>query len=163
MLVMSRLPHQLEGTTPFPNLLLDGVMPKLSDTEWRLLCVVVRQTYGWRLPDGSRKPLDWLSHAQLRRKTGRSSAAISRAIDCLVRRKLLAVRDLNGQILVTAAERRRSRHRLGFSLNEPGNRTAVKRMRQFAFTNRKCENNKRNFDKRKQQHGLVRGDPNAKT
>jgi len=29
------------NTTPFPNYLLNEVMPTLKDTEWRLLCVIV--------------------------------------------------------------------------------------------------------------------------
>lgn len=32
-------PRLVQGTTPFPNQLLDRVMPKLRDTEWRLLSI----------------------------------------------------------------------------------------------------------------------------
>ena len=105
------------GTTPFPDLLLDRLMPRLRDTEWRLLCVVVRQTYGWVSSDGRPKQTDWLSHAQLRRKTGRSSAAISLAIDFLCRNGLVEIEDGQGLPLKTAFERRSHRGRLHFRVN----------------------------------------------
>jgi len=144
---------QIWGTTPVPNFLLDKAMPRLRDTEWRLLCVVVRQTCGWTLEDGTRKQVDWLSHFQLKRKTGRSSAAVSRAIDVLVRAELIVVRDLFGQTLLTASERRRSHSRLSFGLNpEIGSAGYVKRFAHQRFQISKRKNDKRNLDKRKQQH-----------
>lgn len=142
----------IRGTTPVPNFLLDRVMPRLRDTEWRLLCVIVRQTSGWILKDGTRKQADWMSHFQLRRKTGRSSAAVSRAIALLVRAKLIIVRDSFGQPLMTAAERRRSHSRLSFSLNPDIESLAFhKRFAYRRFQNSKRKNNKNNLDKRKQQ------------
>ena len=48
-------------STPFPSHLLDDAMPLLSDTEWRVLCVVVRQTLGWEDGQGGRKREDWLT------------------------------------------------------------------------------------------------------
>jgi hypothetical protein len=106
------------GTTPFPNFLLDGVMPTLRDTEWRVLCVVVRQTRGWRDPQtGRRKQSDWLTHRQLQRRTGRASAAVCRAIDSLVHLELIEVRDELGKMLPTADDRRRSGRRLYYRLH----------------------------------------------
>jgi hypothetical protein len=105
------------GTTPFPNFLLDRVMPRLTDTEWRLLCVIVRQTFGWHLGGGVRKKADWMSHFQLKQRTGRESAAISRAIAGLVRAGLIAVRDEHGRPLYTAYMRRRSHEHLVFSFH----------------------------------------------
>jgi Bacteriophage replication protein O len=151
----NRTPHsQLSGTTPFPNFLLDRVMPRLTDTEWRVLCVVVRQTFGWRDADGNRKKADWLSHFQLKRKTSRASAAISRAIDVLVRSGLIAVRDLDGRYLHSTDSRRRSQSRLCFSVHPLV--SSVNFQKSFGsayFRSSKSENNKRNFDKRKQQRG----------
>jgi phage replication O-like protein O len=132
------------GTTPFPNQLLDGAMPHLTDTEWRVLCVVVRQTFGWQ------KRSDWLSHAQLKRRTGRQSAAISRAIDRLVRAGLLTVTDRFGRPLGTSEMRRRSHDRLVFSL-------PLTRSRFFLHflldRSSRSENDNRKTDKRKQQQG----------
>lgn len=144
---------QIRGTTPVPNFLLDKVLPRLRDTEWRLLCVIVRQTSGWTLEDGTRKQVDWLSHFQLKRKTGRSSAAVSRAIDVLVRAGLILVRDLFGQPMLSAAERRRSHSRLSFGVNpEIGSWKFHKRFSHHRFQISKRKNDKRQLDKRKQQH-----------
>lgn len=104
-------------STPFPNALLDHVMPTLRDTEWRLLCVVVRQTLGWSSGgNGRRKQRDWLSHRQLTRRTGRASGAISKAIDALVRSAYIEVTDEEGCQLLSPAERRRSNARLHYRL-----------------------------------------------
>lgn len=144
--------NKLRQTTPVPNLLLDKVMPRLRDTEWRLLCVVVRQTLGWELADGTRKQSDWLSHFQLKRRTGRSSSAVSRAINVLVKARLIVVRDSFGVPLTTAAERRRSHSRLTFSVNPDIEREAFyKRFAHHRFQISQWRNDKRQLDKRKQQ------------
>jgi hypothetical protein len=107
------------NSTPFPNALLDRVMPSLRDTEWRILCVVVRQTLGWRSVGGKhRKTTDWLTQGQLKRRTGRESAAVSQAIECLTRKGLLHVRDERGVVLRSARARRRNRGRLYFTTGE---------------------------------------------
>ncbi|MBX3117418.1 MAG: replication protein [Fimbriimonadaceae bacterium] len=141
------------GTTPFPNFLLDRVMPRLTDTEWRIICIIVRQTYGWSIGSGIRKGSDWLSHFQFKRKTGRQSAAISRAIDVLVRSGLIAVRDRHGYGLYTPAARRRSHSHLNFALHpQVATPKFQKRFALARFRSSEYVNNKRNFDKRKQQH-----------
>lgn len=93
-------------STPFPNPIIDDVMPELRDTEWRVLCVILRSTAGWSAP-GGRKRQDWLTSAQIRKRTGRSSEAVSKAIDRLVRLRLIAVTGSGGQVLHTPAARRR--------------------------------------------------------
>lgn len=106
----------LRRTTPFPNYLLDVVMPRLSDTEFRIISAIVRATAGWRNPDGSRKTSAWLTHWQLKARTGRHSAAVSRAIEELVLKGLIDVRDRESRPLRTAADRRRSHSVLCYSL-----------------------------------------------
>lgn len=103
-------------TTPFPSYLLDDIMPLLSDTEWRLLCVVVRQTLGWEDGQGGRKREDWLTQSQLKARTGRASEAVSRAIDGLVQKGLIQVHSEAGELLMTPQERRRCPGRLLFAL-----------------------------------------------
>lgn len=105
------------GTTPFPNVLLDMFMPVLSDTSWRVLCVVARQTLGWNAGGGTRKREDWLAHSQLKKRTGRHSEAISRAIQDLIERGLIEVRDQNGQMVSDAQQRSRYGVHLYFSLS----------------------------------------------
>jgi hypothetical protein len=142
------------GSTPFPNSLLDKVMPRLTDTEWRLICVVVRQTFGWQSGNGKRKTSDWLSHYQLKRRTGRSSSAISRAIDVLARAGLLDIRDPQGQSLDSAVARRHSHHHLIFGLNpDLWSEQVQERLRLRTFRISKSGNDKRNPYKRKEQHG----------
>lgn len=118
----------MTGTTPFPNHLIDRELPRLRDTEWRLLCVVVRQTVGWRRASGERKESDWLTQSQLMRRTGRSSEALAAAIDGLVKRGLIRVRSVAGDDLPTASLRRRHRGHLYYSLAEKAN--TEKRIRQ---------------------------------
>jgi len=106
------------NSTPFPNYLIDEVMPTLKDTEWRVLCVIVRQTMGWKTPQsGQRKTRDWLSQSQLQARTGRATEALSRAIDTLVRRRLVEVWNDQGEVLLTPQARRRYGGRLFFGLS----------------------------------------------
>lgn len=117
------------GTTPFPDWLLDKLMPRLRDVEWRLVCVLVRQTLGWQTGDGGHKHSDWLSHSQLRRRTGRSSSAISPAIEFLCRNRLFEIDDGQGKPLRTAFDRRKHRGRLYFKLNMERLKHKQKRLR----------------------------------
>lgn len=104
-------------STPFPNILIEKVMPKIGDTEWRVLTVVVRATLGWIDPvTGYRKNRSWITSGELRRRTGRSSSAISLAVDRLVKSNLLDVTDSRGTVLSTAAARRRAMGRLYYGL-----------------------------------------------
>ena len=103
-------------STPFPNRLLDDFMPILSDTEWRVLCVVARQTLGWEDGQGGRKAADWLTQSQLKARTGRASEAVSRAIDGLVRKGLIQVCSEAGEVLATPQARQRCTGRMLFGL-----------------------------------------------
>ena len=128
---MPRIQHTFEGhfsqmkpsniyanTTPFPNYLLNEVMPILKDTEWRLLCVIVRQTLGWKdATTGTRKSSDWMTRAQLIEKTGRNSEALSNALDSLIRQNVVEAQDGKGKSLRTPQERRQVRGRTYYSLH----------------------------------------------
>lgn len=108
--------------TPMPNRFIDKAMPALSDTAWRLLCVVTRQTLGWKqsgsLEDSDeRKTSDWLTHSQLIARTGRSSEAVSRALGDLVRADLVEVHNERGEPMLTPQARRRNGGRLYYRLS----------------------------------------------
>ncbi len=104
--------------TAFPNALVDEEMPNLSDTEWRILCVLVRQTLGWQEErGGSRKVRDWLTNSQLKTRTGRESAAVSRAIQSLLIKRLIVVEDSEGKPLLASRQRQRQLGRLYFRLH----------------------------------------------
>ena len=100
---------------PFPAALLDEQMPRLKDTEWKLLCVIVRQTLGWQKGKG-RKKRDWMTQKQLMKRTGRASAALSAALDVLVRENLVECYDSEGETLLSPRHRRNHRGRVYFSL-----------------------------------------------
>ena len=105
---------------PFPALYVDQVMPGLSDTEWRILCVVIRQTLGWRDEKRDdtkvRKGRDWLSHRQLKERTGKSTDSVSRGIQSLIELNLIVVEREDGTLIHHPKARRRERARLYFKL-----------------------------------------------
>lgn len=105
------------GWTPFPNSLIDLYMPKLTDTEWRILVTVVRQTLGWQHDQsGKRRPRVCLSHWQLKKRTGRQSAAISAAVESLSAHCLIIIRDGTGVLLDSPRQRRSAKTTLYFEL-----------------------------------------------
>jgi hypothetical protein len=145
---------QTGGTTPFPNTLIDRVMPHLTDTEWRVLVVIVRQTFGWSAGKGKRKAVDSLSHAQFKAKTGREGAALSRAIDRLVRMGLVLLKDQEGRLMDSAKARRRSMSRLYFSSRMPALDPLLDHARKRTS---KSENNKTKLYKIKQTQAELFG------
>lgn len=109
--------RKLIQTTPFPNILIDEVMPRLKDTPWRVLCVVVRQTLGWHdKTSGRRKERDWLTRSQLKVRTGRNSEAISLAIDTLVKQGYITAQNSADMLLKTPSERRNNHGRIYYGL-----------------------------------------------
>ena len=84
-----------------PVLFVDEWMPLLKDTELRVLLAVLRQTQVL----GRETPTTWLTHRELRRRTGRASEAVTAAIANLVRLGLLETLDEGGRMLVSPAER----------------------------------------------------------
>lgn len=98
----------LPNTTQTPNILFNGIMKEMSDTELRVVLVVIRATLGWIADSktGMRKTEDWISHSQLKKKTGRESGAISQAIDSCIRKQWIEARDKNGNVLDTKIKRR---------------------------------------------------------
>lgn len=89
---------QLEnGFTPIANELMDALVKvDLSGTEWRVLLLILRQSYGW-----SRKSAD-LSHNDIARRTGMSRGAAIKAVKRLIARRMLTKdsiqMDTNGSI-----------------------------------------------------------------
>lgn len=105
-------------SVPFPAELLDRAMPHLTDTEWRLLCVVVRQTLGWQdKQTGGRKQKDWLTQTQLTARTGRTAKPVAQAISSLTAKQLIQVVSDDGEALLTPAQRRRYAGRHWFQLH----------------------------------------------
>ena len=108
----------LAPVVPIPALYIDTVMPALSDAEWRVLCVVIRQTLGWVDADNKklRKGRDWITHSQFKARTCKSGDSISKAIASLVQLSLIVVESEDGELLAYASARRRARSRLYYRL-----------------------------------------------
>jgi len=98
----------IPNTTQTPNIIFNGLMREMSDTDLRVVLCVVRATFGWIADPrtGMRKEEDWISHWQLSKKTGRSGRALSTAIDRCIKKNWIEARDENGVILDTKAKRR---------------------------------------------------------
>lgn len=107
----------IPNTTQIPNNLFNGEMLKMKDTELRITLIVARKTLGWieNLETGMRKEEDWISHSQLTKLTGRSSRALSTAIENCIKYKWIEARNEQGEILDTKQKRvgKRIFYRLG--------------------------------------------------
>ncbi len=106
------------NTTPTPNIIFNGLMRKMNDTEFRIVMLVVRATLGWEADKEThmRKVEDWISSSQLREKTGRESAAITKAIDHCINEGWIEARNKGGIILDT--KKKRSGNNLYFRLGK---------------------------------------------
>lgn len=98
----------LPNTTQTPNIIFNGLMREMTDTELRVVLIVTRATLGWILDKETkmRKTQDWISHSQLKKKTGRESGAISKAIDGCIQKQWIEARDKDGNVLDTKIKRR---------------------------------------------------------
>ena len=76
---------------PIYNAVFDLIMPQLSPSAWKVLCVAIRQTWGWVAdPKGDpkvRRQRDRISYSQFQAKSGiKSRATISKALnECLTK------------------------------------------------------------------------------
>jgi len=86
-------PFEKPGYTMFKNAILDHIMPNLSGSGWKILCVAIRQTIGWvdEETDSGRKETDRISYTQFMEKSGIGSfSTVSKAIkECLAKGYLL--------------------------------------------------------------------------
>lgn len=80
--------------TSTPNFILDTYQPILKPSEFSILMVIVRQTYGWfDHKMKSHKRRDWISHRLFSSKTGLCPKTISTVIDNLDSRKMIRTSD----------------------------------------------------------------------
>lgn len=101
----------LPNTTQIPNVILDDWMPRLNDSEFKILLVVTRQTLGWVMDDdsGRRKERDWLAMSQIELKTGGKRRTISDAIKNLIEiHGLIEATDAQGNLLDSGEKRQRN-------------------------------------------------------
>ena len=98
------MPIHDHSWTKVPNLVFDNLMPTLKDTELRILLILIRSTSGW---NRSGSPVI-LPYHQLKKRAGRGSEAISKAIAELSRLGLIHKRQ---PITQTTTGKSKHRHR----------------------------------------------------
>lgn len=96
-----------ENYTKTPNILFDQLLRELSNSELKILLVIIRQTNGW-LDRKSRKykTRDRITYSQFILKTGISRRVISIAINSLLERNLIEITDTIGNVLHTPKNRK---------------------------------------------------------
>lgn len=94
-------------TTQVPNILFDTYLSSFTESELKVILVVIRQTLGWKdMRTGNRKVRDRISGSQFREKTGLSKRVITNAIAKLSERGLLEITDYNGAKLSHSLDRK---------------------------------------------------------
>ena len=88
-------PFARPGFTMFNNYILDHIMPDLSASGWKVLCVAIRQTIGWQdnEAESGRREMEVISYSQFRQMTGiGSDQTVARAIkECVDKGYMLRV------------------------------------------------------------------------
>src|SRR5436190_1188405 len=96
-----------QQTTQVPNILFDTHLPNLTESELKMLLVIIRQTNGWIDPKTrQRKTRDRISHNQFIQKTGLSRRVISKTLKSLISKGLVTVTCHDGNILHKSEERK---------------------------------------------------------
>jgi len=96
-----------QQTTQFPNSLVDTHLPNLTESEIKMVLVILRQTNGWvDKRTGGRKTRDWISHGQFMKKTGLCRRVISKSLQSLVEKDLIQITCKFGNTLHKPEERK---------------------------------------------------------
>jgi phage replication O-like protein O len=94
-------------TTQVPNIIFDLHLPALSESELKVLLVIIRQTIGWIDPyTKRRKTRDWISHSQFIKKTNLSRKSISEALKSLCLKNIIRITNFKGEPLFYSWERK---------------------------------------------------------
>lgn len=124
-----------QQTTQVPNIVFDTHLSSLTESEMKLLLVIIRQTFGWfDKATGQRKTRDRISHGQFMKKTGLSRRVISQALKSLIEKNLVTVTCENGKILHQATERK-GVARLFYSFLQEPVRPKVMPMQMYGIRN----------------------------
>lgn len=94
-------------TTQVPNILFDTHLPNLTESELKLVLVILRQTNGWiDRRTGQRKTRDRISHSQFMKKTGLCRRVVSKALQSLVDKGLIQITCQYGNSLQLPEDRK---------------------------------------------------------
>lgn len=89
------------NSTQIPNIILDEWMPKLSPSEFQLVMVIARQTYGWH------KETEWIAYSQFGVKTGLSLDSVAVALKSLKQKGYIQTFTKDGNNLEGSSSGRR--------------------------------------------------------
>ena len=136
-----------ERTTQVPNFLFDTFLPILTESELKILLVVLRQTVGWLdKKTERRKERDRISIGQFVKKTGLSKRNINSTIQSLVLKQLIEITGYKGNKLHQPCERKGKSY-LFFSFIQPAHLTAPTSANKVAQLAQKSDHNKTNYTK----------------
>lgn len=94
-------------TTQVPNILFDTYLPNLTESELKILLVIIRQTYGWiDKYTGKRKKRDRISHSQFMHKAGLSRRILTKSIQSLLDKGLITAENFDGSLAYHPDERK---------------------------------------------------------
>ncbi|MBK8954979.1 MAG: replication protein [Saprospiraceae bacterium] len=97
----------MKCSTQVPNILFDEYLPKLTESELKILLIIIRQTSGWiDRYTGKRKTRDRISQSQFSLKTGLSVRTISETLKTLSQRGLINITGQNHESLNYSLDRR---------------------------------------------------------
>ena len=132
--------------TQVPNILFDTHLPNLTESELKILLVIIRQTYGWIDKfTGKRKIKDRISQSQFRVKTGLSKRIISKTLKMLSDKNFISIYDRKHNLVKNAIDRR-GKSILLYSLNPMHFTTTTNAQRDTGLV-QKSAYNKRNYKK----------------
>ena len=132
--------------TQVPNILLDTHLPNLTESELKILLVIIRQTNGWvDQSTGKRKVKDRITQSQFRTKTGLSRRIISKTLKMLSSKNLINIYDRKHNLVQNSLERR-GQPILLYSLNPMHFTTTTNAQRDTGLV-QKSAYNKRNYKK----------------
>lgn len=112
-------------TTQVPNEIFDKHLPNLTESEIKILLVIIRQTYGWiDTNTGRRKVRDRITQSQFVSKAGLSHRIVSKALKMLSDKEFIVITDVNSKSLNNPMDRK-GKAVLYYSLNPMNFKTST--------------------------------------
>lgn len=128
------------NTTQVPNFVLDKWLISLNRSEILLLLIIIRQTIGWfNSYTGKRKEMDRITQSQFVLKTGLTSRMVSKSLNSLLEKQLIAVYDKNHVELKLPSERK-GKYILQYSLKPVNSITLTKELQFIGPENSSSDN-----------------------
>lgn len=136
-----------EKTTHVPNVIFDRLLPILTESELKIILIVIRQTVGWvDRRTGRRKERDRISGSQFRAKTGLSKRIIAIATQSLIEKQLLEVSGFKNNVLRYPCDRKGKAH-LFYRATIPAHILPFGSAKSSPKPGQNCDHNKTNAPK----------------